>query len=238
MHCCTSRRDLMVGGLAGIVAGAASPTMAAAPSATPSPPPNLTPDQAIDEIMAGNARFVAGAPVAHLRDLDIIRARATEGQWPIVAVLSCADSRVPVEMVFDEPIGRLFVARVAGNLTTPEIIGSLEYGVAVLNVKAIIVLGHSNCGAIKAAMQNADVPGQISSLFPALLPAVYVSQSDDPEQVTRTNAVLQAATLVNASPVVEAKVKAGDLKVVPAVYDVGTGRVELLPIPDAFRTAR
>lgn len=237
MSCCTSRRDLIAAGLAGIVASAGTHAMAAAPAAEPGQATDLTPDQAISEVMAGNARFVAGEPVAHLRDLEIIRARATEGQWPTVAVLACADSRVPVEMVFDEPIGRLFVARVAGNLMTPEIIGSLEYGVAVLNVKAVIVLGHSSCGAVKAAMKNADVPGQISSLFPALLPAVYVSKSDDPEVVTRTNAVLQAATLVNASPVVEAKVKTGDLKVVPAVYDVGTGRVELLPVPAAFRTA-
>ncbi|WP_394442306.1 carbonic anhydrase (plasmid) [Sphingobium naphthae] len=195
----------------------------------------LTPDQALAEIMAGNARFVAGAPVAHMRDLAIIRAKAAEGQWPIVGVLSCADSRVPVEMVFDEPIGRLFVTRVAGNITTPEIIASLEYGVAVLGIKAIVVMGHSSCGAVKAAIDNPEVPGQISALFPALLPAVYMSQSRDPMAVTRQNAIIQAATLINASPVIEAKVNAGELKVAPAIYDVATSKVEILPIPAGMR---
>jgi len=104
----------------------------------------LTPDQAVDEVMAGNARFVARKPIAHIKDLEIIQAQAAEGQWPIVGVLGCADSRVPVEMIFDEYIGRLFVTRIAGNITTPQIIASLEYGVAVLGLKAIIVLGHSN----------------------------------------------------------------------------------------------
>jgi len=149
-------------------------------------------------------------------------------------VLSCADSRVPVEMVFDEPIGRLFVTRVAGNITTPEIIASLEYGVAVLGIKAIVVMGHSSCGAVKAAIDNPEVPGQISALFPALLPAVYMSESRDPMAVTRQNAIIQAATLINASPVIEAKVKAGELKVVPAIYDVATSKVETLPIPTAM----
>jgi carbonic anhydrase len=195
----------------------------------------ITPDQALQDIMAGNARFVAGAPVAHTRDLAIIRVKAAEGQWPIAGVLSCADSRVPVEMVFDEPIGRLFVTRVAGNITTPEIIASLEYAVAVLGIKAIVVMGHSSCGAVKAAMDNPDVPGQISALFPAILPAIYMSKSRDPLAVTRQNAVVQAATLINSSTVIEAGLNAGTLKVVPALYDVATSRVEILPIPPSFR---
>lgn len=232
----TSRRDMMLGGIMGVGAlASASEAFAAAPADGAAPQPALSPDQALAEIMAGNARFVAGAPTAHQQDLQIIRAKAAEGQWPVVGVLSCADSRVPVEMVFDEPIGRLFVTRIAGNVTTPEIVASLEYGVAVLGIRAIVVMGHSSCGAVKAAMQNPDVPGQISALFPSLLPAVYVSKSDDPQIVTRTNAVIQAATLINASTVIERKVKAGELKVVPAVYDVASGKVELLPIPEAFR---
>jgi carbonic anhydrase len=211
---------------------------ASAADVPPAATVSMTPDQALKEIMDGNARFVAGAPIAHTQDLAIIRSRAAEGQWPIVGVLSCADSRVPVEMVFDEPIGRLFVTRVAGNITTPEIIASLEYGVAALGIKAIVVMGHSSCGAIKAAMANTAVPGQISALFPAILPAIYMSQSDDPMVVTRQNAVIQAATLINSSPVIEAKVVAGDLKIVPAVYDVVTSKVTLLPIPSALRQGR
>ncbi|GFE74383.1 carbonic anhydrase [Novosphingobium sp. TCA1] len=237
----TSRRELLetlaaTGAVAAIGLGATAPALAAAPEAGPDN--TLTPEQALKEVMDGNARFVAGAPTAHLKDLAIIKARAAEGQWPVVGVLSCADSRVPVEMVFDEPIGRLFVTRVAGNITTPEIIASLEYGVAVLGIKAVVVMGHSSCGAVKAAIENPEVPGQISALFPALLPAVYMSASSDPMVVTRQNAVIQAATLINSSPVVEAKVKAGELKVVPAVYDVATGRVEMLPIPPAMRVGK
>lgn len=239
--CCrASRREMIVAALAvaPAIALGAEPALAAPPSPDGSAPEKLTPDQALKEIMDGNARFVAGAPTAHTKDLAIIKARAAEGQWPIVGVLSCADSRVPVEMVFDEPIGRLFVTRVAGNITTPEIIASLEYGIAVLGINAVVVMGHSNCGAVKAAIENPEVPGQISALFPAILPAVYMSGSQDPIVVTRQNAMIQAATLINSSPVVEAKVKAGDLKVVPAVYDVATGKVEMLPIPPAMRMSK
>lgn len=235
--CSRSRREVLnsiaalsaLGGLQGVAA------FAAPAFGPPDADKKMSPDQALKEIMEGNARFVAGAPVAHTRDLAIIRSKAAEGQWPIAGVLSCADSRVPVEMVFDEPIGRLFVTRVAGNITTPEIIASLEYGVAVLGLSAIIVMGHSSCGAVKAAMDNPEVPGQISALFPAILPAIYMSKSRDVMDVTRQNAVIQAATLLNSSTVIEAKVAAGALKVVPAVYDVSTSRVELLPIPQAFR---
>lgn len=234
-----SRRQLLAGAATALaVGGAIAGARAEAADAKPAPQTALTPDEALAEILAGNARFAAGAPTAHLHDLEIVRARATEGQWPTVAVLACADSRVPVEMLFDEPIGRLFVVRIAGNVTTPEVIGSLEYAVAVLDIKAIVVVGHSSCGAVRAAMHNSEVPGQISSLYPALLPAVYLSKSDDPIVVTKENAVIQAATLINASPVIEAKVKAGALKVVPMLYDVGTGKVETLPIPAAFRLAK
>ncbi|MFZ2997019.1 carbonic anhydrase [Sphingobium sp.] len=218
----------------GAMAGIGNVAAFAAPAAG-GPVSAMPPDQALAEIMDGNARFVAGAPVAHTRDLAIIRSKAAEGQWPIVGVLSCADSRVPVEMVFDEPIGRLFVTRVAGNITTPEIIASLEYGVAVLGISAIVVMGHSSCGAVKAAMDNPEVPGQISALFPAILPAIYMSKNRDPLAVTRQNAIIQAATLLNSSTVIEARVKAGALKVVPALYDVATSRVEILPIPSALR---
>ncbi len=236
--CCrTSRRDI-IGAVAALAVAPAIGFGFETAAAAPASPENLTPDQAMKEIMDGNARFVAGAPTAHTKDLAIIKARAAEGQWPIVGVLSCADSRVPVEMVFDEPIGRLFVTRVAGNITTPEIIASLEYGIAVLGIKAVVVMGHSSCGAVKAAIENPEVPGQISALFPALLPAVYLSGSNDPAVVTRQNAVIQAATLINSSTVVEAKVKAGELKVVPAVYDVATGKVEFLPIPPTMRLGK
>ena len=112
----------------------------------------LTPDAALKQLMDGNRRFVSGKTTAHEHDVAILMQHLEEKQEPYAAVLSCADSRVPVEIVFDQTIGHLFVTRVAGNIVTPEMIGSLEYGVAVLGTKVILVLGHSNCGAVKAAV--------------------------------------------------------------------------------------
>jgi len=191
----------------------------------------LTPDQAMAELMAGNARFVSGEVIAQKQDVQIIQAKTAEKQEPIAGILSCADSRVPVEMVFDEYIGRLFVTRVAGNIATSEIIASLEYGVAVLGIKALLVMAHTNCGAIKAAIANDDVPGQISALFPPLRAAIYTSPKPDALSVTRQNAIVQAAKLRLSSTVIAKAVDAGTLKVVPAVYDVSSGRVELLELP-------
>jgi carbonic anhydrase len=232
------RRDALMGAAVALVAASLPAEAAPAAPAVSGAGPTLSPDQALSELMAGNARFVAGTPGAHEQDVRIIRAHAAEGQWPVAGVLSCADSRVPVEMVFDVAMGRLFVTRIAGNVATPEIIASLEYGVAVLGIKALVVMGHSSCGAVKAAMQNTPVPGQISALFPALLPSIYIAKSTDPDTVTRVNAATQAATLINASTVIEQAVRAGALKVVPALYDVGSGKIELLPIPKMIRSAR
>src|SRR6478752_22045 len=133
-------------GLAGLGAGLVAPRSALAQS-------TLTPDEALKELMDGNQRYVDGHGTAHEHDLEILHAKAAEGQEPFCAVLSCADSRVPVELVFDQTIGHIFVARVAGNMVTPEIIASLEYAVAVLQIRALLVLGHRNCGAVKAAMK-------------------------------------------------------------------------------------
>ena len=132
----------------------------------------LTPDAALADLMAGNKRFTSGKMTAYEHDLVILKQHTEEKQEPFAAVLSCADSRVPVELVFDQTIGHIFVTRVAGNVITPEIIGSLEYGAAVLGTKVILVMGHANCGAVKATMQGKDVPGQISSLFPHIQPGV------------------------------------------------------------------
>jgi len=119
------------------------------------------------------------------------------------------------------------VIRVAGNLITPEIIGSLEYCAAVLGTKVILVLGHSNCGAVKATMQGNNVPGQISSLFPHIQPAVDQAGSN-PEAVTKANARIQATLLRQSSPVISGLVKADSVKVVAGYYDLGTGAVTLV----------
>jgi carbonic anhydrase len=134
---------------------------------------------------------------------------------------------VPVELVFDQSIGHLFVTRVAGNVVTPEIIGSLEYGAAVLGTKAILVMGHSGCGAVKATIQGKTVPGQISSLFPHIQPAIDQA-GKDLEAATKANAKNQAMLLSQASTVIAEMVKDGKIKVVAGYYDLGSGVVTML----------
>ncbi len=187
----------------------------------------LTPDAALAELMAGNKRFTSGRMTSHEHDLAMLREHTEEKQEPFAAVLSCAESRVPVELVFDQSIGHLFVTRVAGNIITPEIIGSLEYGAAVLGTKVIMVIGHSHCGAVKATIQGKEVPGQISSLFPHIQPAVDQA-GPDVEAVIKANAKIQATLLRQSSTVISGMVKSGSLKVVAGYYDLGTGSVTLL----------
>ena len=187
----------------------------------------LAPDAALDQLMAGNARFVAGRLTSFDADLNILRQQTVAKQEPFAAVLSCADSRVPVELVFDQSIGHVFVARIAGNVCTPEIIASLEYGAAVLGTAAIVVLGHSGCGAVKATIEAKSVPGQISALYAPIRPAVERAGTDL-EAAIRANAQIQAELLRTASPVVAGLVRQGKLTVVAAYYDLGTGKVSLL----------
>ena len=188
---------------------------------------NLTPEEALKELMEGNGRFAAGRGTAHEHDLVQLKQHLVEKQEPFAAVLSCADSRVPVEILFDQTLGRLFVTRVAGNILTPEIIGSLEYGVALLGTKVILVLGHSNCGAVKAAVGGKAVPGQISTLYAHLQPAVDEAGHDS-KAATKANAKIQAKLLSQASTVVAEKLKEGHLKVVAGYFDIGSGVVTLL----------
>lgn len=187
----------------------------------------LTPDAALAQLMAGNKRFTSNGMTGHEKDLAILRQHTEAKQEPFAAVLSCADSRVPIELAFDETIGHIFVTRVAGNIITPEIIGSLEYGAAVLGTKVILVLGHSGCGAVQATIQGKSVPGQISSLFPHIQPAVDQA-GNNLEAATKANAKIQAGLLSKASTVIAAMVKEGKLNVAAGYYDLASGSVTLL----------
>jgi carbonic anhydrase len=186
-----------------------------------------TPERALSLLVEGNQRFVAQNLVSFKEDLDILKAHSEEHQEPFAAVLSCADSRVPVELVFDQSIGHLFVVRVAGNVATPDTIASLEYGAAVLGVKAILALGHTNCGAVKATIAGKAVPGQISTLYQYIHPAIAGSKGDL-TTATRQNAKLQASVLSETSPVLSELVKAKKLAIHPALYDVGSGKVTMI----------
>ena len=222
-----SRRNLLTMGLAAAAVGISGGSLELAIPPRAHAQSTVTPDAAISELINGNKRFTSGRLTAHQQDLAILKEQTEEKQEPFVAVLSCADSRVPVELVFDQSIGHIFVTRVAGNVATPEIIGSLEYGAAVLGTRAILVMGHSNCGAVKAAIQGKEVPGQISVLFSHIHPAVRQAGSDL-ASATKANATNQAALLRESSTVISGMVKSGKLKVLAAYYDLGTGSVTLL----------
>jgi carbonic anhydrase len=187
----------------------------------------LSPDAAIQELMDGNRRFTSGRLTAFEQDLVILKQNTIEKQEPFAAVLSCADSRVPVELIFDQTIGHIFVTRIAGNVATSEIIASLEYGVAVLGTKVILVMGHGGCGAVKATIQAKEVPGQISALYPHIQPAVDQAGSNV-EAATKANAKIQAALLRESSTVISGLVKESKLRVVAAYYDLTSGSVTLL----------
>jgi carbonic anhydrase len=185
---------------------------------------NLSPETALQELLDGNRRFADNQLTSIEHDLSILKAHTVDKQEPFAGVLGCADSRVPVELVFDQAIGHIFVARIAGNFVTPEIIASLEYAVAVLGIRALLVLGHSSCGAVKAAMKGDSVPGQISALYSHIRPAVEQS-AGNVDKAIELNARLQAELLRTSSTVIREAVTAGKLNVAAGVYDLATGKV-------------
>jgi carbonic anhydrase len=206
--------------LAGVGTELAAPRAASAQS-------TLSPDEALKALIDGNRRFVERRLASFQADLDMLRQGTAEKQEPFASVLACADSRVPVELVFDQSIGHVFVNRVAGNIATSEIIASIEYGAAVLGTRVLMVLGHGNCGAVKAAIAGKAVPGQISSLYSYIRPAVNQAHGDLDAAIA-ANARIQAQLLRESSPVVAGLLKEGKIKVVAAVYDLSSGKVNLL----------
>ena len=187
----------------------------------------LSPEAALQQLIDGNRRFAEGRMSSFDDDLNMLKAKTVEKQEPFAAVLSCADSRVPIELIFDQSIGHVFVTRVAGNIATSAIIASLEYGVAVLGTKAIMVLGHANCGAVEASIEAKAVPGQISALYPYIRPAVDQAASSL-EAVIKANAKIQAGLLRQSSPVLADRIKENQLKIVAGYYDLSSGKVTLL----------
>jgi carbonic anhydrase len=214
-----SRRSMLWTGIAA-AAALASAQGAAAQSA-------LTPDAALKALVDGNKGYVDKHLASFDEDLTILRQNTAEQQQPFAAVLSCADSRVPVEIAFDQTIGHVFVNRIAGNLATSEMIASLEYGAAVLGTRAILVLGHADCGALKAAIDAKEVPGQISQLYAPLRPAIDAARGDLNAAI-RENAKIQAHLLATASPVLAGLIKNGKLKIAAGYYDLASGVVSLL----------
>lgn len=216
-----TRRDaLRVGALSGLGLAAGAVPVAAATRKAPT-----TPAEALERLMEGNARFTRGAMDAPRRGASRIDELAG-GQAPYAAILGCADSRVPPEILFDEGLGDLFTVRVAGNIATPEEIASLEYAVGVLGSQVILVLGHSSCGAVTAAVEGKAVPGQISALFQHITPAVPAGA--DIQTAVEANARYQAKILSTSSPVIREAIASGAVEVRPAVYNLQDGAVHLL----------
>lgn len=223
-----SRRSFLRNVAGGTVAGLA--TAAGFEFLTPQPvlaQSTLTPDAALRELMEGNRRFADERLTAQQQNLAVLRKHTIEKQEPFAAVLSCADSRVPVELIFDQSINHIFVTRIAGNIATSEIIASLEYGAAVLGTKVILVMGHAGCGAVKATIEGKTVPGQISALYPHIQLAVNQA-GPDLDATIKANAKIQAALLRDSSTVISALAKEKKLKVVAADYDTASGIVTTL----------
>ena len=190
---------------------------------------DLTPDVALKQLMDGNKRFVDRKRQSPNQDFVRIT-EVAKSQKPFAAILGCADSRFPSEIIFDRGFGDLFVCRVAGNVATPEEIGSLEYSTLVLGAKVLVVIGHERCGAVDATIKGTQVPGQIGSLINAIKPAVESSKDqtgDRLENAIKANAMLQANRL-KASPVISKLIAENKLKVVGGYYDLDTGAVNIL----------
>lgn len=220
---------------AGVVVGRSSPWAAAA-EAGPGPRPGLTADVVLADLMAGNERFVAGRPDSPRRRPEDYGPLAA-GQFPEAAIIACSDSRVPPEILFDQGVGDLFVIRVAGNVIGDSgavVKGSIEYSVAELNVPLVMVLGHSNCGAVKAAIEHIDkhdsLPGAINGLVELIKPAVELVRTKPGDLLANAiaaNVNLGVERLKGLEPILAGPVAAGKVKVVGATYDLATGRVKL-----------
>ena len=196
----------------------------------------LTPDNVLEDILAGNTRFVNSGMES--RDYQAQRKDTVGGQYPKAVVLSCIDSRVPVETIFDQGIGDLFVARVAGNFENTDILGSLEYSCKVAGSKLIMVLGHESCGAVKAACDGVEL-GNITPMLSNILPAVKLSAEQVDGEANSSNANFVAQTVANnvllsmdrireKSPILAEMEAAGDIKIVGGVYSLSDGKVNLL----------
>jgi carbonic anhydrase len=193
-------------------------------------------DDAVRRLQAGNERFVQGRLLHPGRD-DVRRAEQAEGQTPFAVVLGCADSRVPPEIVFDEGIGDLFPVRVAGNTAVDDIVlGSIEYSAVVLKSVLIVVLGHEECGAVKAAIdlvtKGKTPPGHIAGVVQPIVPAVEAVRNQPASELlnaaTRENILHQVELLKSSEPLLAGLVKSGTLKVVGAEYALHSGRVDLV----------
>jgi carbonic anhydrase len=189
-----------------------------------------SPDKVIADLKAGNARYVAQHPTRPHQTAARLKEVST-GQQPGATILTCADSRVPPELIFDQGLGDLFVVRVAGNVADQTETASIEYAAEHLHCPVVVVMGHQKCGAVSAAVEGGDAPGHIPSLITAIKPAVDASKGmpgDRVENAVRINVENVVKQLTSSKPILAEMVTAGHLKVVGAVYSLDTGKVDWL----------
>ncbi len=193
---------------------------------------SLTPEQILQELKEGNERFVTNSLTP--RDYQSQVQKTASGQFPGAVILSCIDSRVPVEKVFDKGVGDVFIARVAGNTVNPDILGSIEYGAAVAGSKLIVVMGHEACGAVKASIDQAELSDNADVLLERINPAIAAVQGYDDrssrnaefvDDVVNTNVTMTIDEMLEESPVLKSLLDQGEIMVVGAYYDLDTGKV-------------
>ncbi len=222
--------------LAGLAAGASGLAIASTGRAASLTASDRAPDAVLARLLEGNKRFMSGQLLHPGRKPEDFAALA-EGQAPLAAIVACADSRVAPELVFDQGVGDLFVVRVAGNIVSgagPTVKGSIEFAVGELGVRLIMVLGHSQCGAVKAAIKHIDsndaLPGSIGDLIDPIRPAVLAAKGrpgDKLENVIRANVEKGVELLKGLDPILSKFARSGELKVVGGSYDLAKGSVEM-----------
>lgn len=198
----------------------------------------ISPKEALTKLVEGNARFSADNSIHPNRCIETKNALLRE-QKPFAAVLSCSDSRVPIEIIFDAGLGDIFAVRTAGHVLSKEVMGSLEYAVKSLGVKLIMVLGHENCGAIDTAIQTlkneeyADLSENLQSIMNHIYPAIenvedHVDNSEFLNTAVKANIKYQLDDLLNKDPYIAQRVEEGKLAIIGAMYSLATGKVEIL----------
>ncbi|PKG42130.1 carbonic anhydrase family protein [Psychroflexus sp. MES1-P1E] len=196
----------------------------------------LTPDEVLNDLIEGNNRFTSDN--FHSRDYNALKVSATVGQYPKAVILSCVDSRVPVETVFDQGIGDIFVARVAGNFENKDILGSMEYACKVAGSKLVFVMGHESCGAVSAACDGIEL-GNITHLLSNIKPAVEAVKTEGKRDstnkkfvhdVVEKNVRLTMQRVREKSPILKDMEDKGDIKIIGGVYSLQSGKVELLSL--------
>ena len=181
----------------------------------------------LQRLQEGNQRFVNDKLDGKLQDSSR-RDSLTGGQSPYAIILSCADSRVVPELAFDTGLGEIFTVRVAGNIANTESIASIEYAVAHLGSKVIVVMGHESCGAVTAAIGGGDNGHNLNALLAHIAPAVAQSESTEVNEVVKKNAELNAQDLQTRSPIINEAVQSGKVRIVPAYYNMASGKIDFL----------